>query len=311
MKYYTKEWYELLQSWGLGDSFKKIPQKEYSDAEIEELYRKKLKKEIALEKKCYNQEPFFLLLEEDLTEENFDPEDWLFIDEESGQVKIPASAKEVLEQLEMEKKAAMEEFESRPPFDPEETIQMFQEIYRTNLKTCRNNFPKWLLDSVDHRLLALDYLPEDVYVKYRSELREKKKKWDNINRMAEKEEKSQHIPKRVSSALQLHDSCLLSLKKEGQNLVMIVAKDGLWPEDATPYRKLTFKKAQILEKEPGLRCRKYMLEDFYSSNVCFMYHEIYKKQEDFEVHMMFATPGDLAYLTVACADVVYEDGITI
>ena len=148
-------------------------------------------------------------------------------------------------------------------------------------------------------------------MKYRSELREKKKKWDNINRMAEKEEKSQHIPERVSSALQLHDSCLLSLKKEGQNLVMIVAKDGLWPEDATPYRKLTFKKAQILEKEPGLRCRKYMLEDFYSSNVCFMYHEIYKKQEGFEVHMMFATPGDLAYLTVACADVVYEDGITI
>lgn len=62
-------------------------------------------------------------------------------------------------------------------------------------------------------------IPQKEY----SELREKKKKWDNINRMAEKEEKRQHIPERVSSALQLHDSCLLSLKKEGQNLVMIVA----------------------------------------------------------------------------------------
>lgn len=42
-----------------------------------------------------------------------------------------------------------------------------------------------------------------------------------------------------------------------------------------------------------------------------MYHKIYKKQEGFEVHMMFSTPGDLAYLTVACTDVAYEDGITI
>ena len=54
MKYYTKEWYELLQAWGLSGDLKKIPDAVYTTADIEKLYKKKLKKEIAFERDSYN-----------------------------------------------------------------------------------------------------------------------------------------------------------------------------------------------------------------------------------------------------------------
>ena len=274
MKYYTKEWYELLQAWGLSGDFKKIPDAVYTTADIEKLYKKKLKKEIAFERDSYNQEPFFLTVDDMLTEDNFCPDDWLFIDEITGDVKRPVDINEVRQQLEEGRKRAFEEFENRPPFDPMDTEKIFEEIYRTNIRTCKNNFPEWLLKSVDHRLLALGYLPETAYRKYHSEIREKKKKWEQINRAAEKERTRQCIPDEMMEAMALHDASLLSLKK-------------------------------------GLRVRKYLQEGFYSSNSSFLYSEIYNSGEGYEFHMMFATSKDLSYLTIACNDISVCDGISI
>ena len=274
MKYYTKEWYELLQAWGLSGDLKKIPDAVYTTADIEKLYKKKLKKEIAFERDSYNQEPFFLTVDDMLTEDNFCPDDWLFIDEITGDVKKPVDINEVRQQLEKDRKRAFEEFENRPPFDPMDTEKIFEEIYRTNIRTCKNNFPEWLLKSVDHRLLALGYLPETAYRKYHSEIREKKKKWEQINRAAEKERTRQCIPDEMMEAMALHDASLLSLKK-------------------------------------GLRVRKYLQEGFYSSNSSFLYSEIYNSGEGYEFHMMFATSKDLSYLTIACNDISVCDGISI
>ena len=274
MKYYTKEWYELLQAWGLSGDLKKFPDAVYTTADIEKLYKKKLKKEIAFERDSYNQEPFFLTVDDMLTEDNFCPDDWLFIDEITGDVKRPVDINEVRQQLEKDRKRAFEEFENIPPFDPMDTEKIFEEIYRTNIRTCKNNFPEWLLKSVDHRLLALGYLPETAYRKYHSEIREKKKKWEQINRAAEKERTRQCIPDEMMEAMALHDASLLSLKK-------------------------------------GLRVRKYLQEGFYSSNSSFLYSEIYNSGEGYEFHMMFATSKDLSYLTIACNDISVCDGISI
>ena len=238
------------------------------------MYKKKLKKEIAFERDSYNQEPFFLTVDDMLTEDNFCPDDWLYIDEITGDVKRPVDINEVRQQLEKDRKRAFEEFENRPPFDPMDTEKIFEEIYRTNIRTCKNNFPEWLLKSVDHRLLALGYLPETAYRKYHSEIREKKKKWEQINRAAEKERTRQCIPDEMMEAMALHDASLLSLKK-------------------------------------GLRVRKYLQEGFYSSNCSFLYSEIYNSGEGYEFHMMFATSKDLSYLTIACNDISVCDGISI
>lgn len=311
MKYYTKEWYALMQCVDSLDSFQKIADGEYTTASIKALYDKKLKAMIASEKRGYNQEPFFPVSEEDLTEDTFDADDWIFVEEESGQVKKPASLQEVREHLEAERQKAYEEFENRAPFDPSETIELFQTSYRMNLRACKKIYPAWLTQSVDHRLIALECLPESAYMRYRNELRETKKRWNAINKAAEKDLRRQNIPEQMDEALSLHDASLLSIRKQGSHIAMTVTKDGLWPDDATPYRKVVFKDAEILEKERGLIARKYREGNVYHSNVSFLYYELYQKDGKYEVHMMFDFAGKLRYFTVKCRDILYIDGLNV
>jgi hypothetical protein len=57
MRFYTKEWYALMQDMGL--DFKKISDGNYTDAKIDALYQKQLKKEIASERRFRNSESFW------------------------------------------------------------------------------------------------------------------------------------------------------------------------------------------------------------------------------------------------------------
>jgi hypothetical protein len=256
MRFYTKEWYNLMQGME-SDDFKKIPDGNYTDAEIDALYQKALKKEIASERRCYNSEPFFL------------------------------------------------------PFDPAETIQFFETAYQTKLHYYKDALPAWMTEQVDRRLLALDLLPESAYRRYREESREKKKEWNQINRAAKRTLSKQNIPENVAEALRLHDASLLSFKKSGKNYVMLVRGDGLWSDEPTPYRQVVFHQAVVLEKEAGLRVHKLESDEngFYQSNVSFLYHEIYRTDTGYEAHMMFWVPQGLAYLTIACTDIFFEDGV--
>ena len=45
----------------------------------------------------------------------------------------------------------------------------------------------------------------------------------------------------------------------------------------------------------------------------YLYHEMYSVQDGYEVHMMFATRGrsELAYLTVKCRDIWFEDNFVL
>ena len=49
------------------------------------------------------------------------------------------------------------------------------------------------------------------------------------------------------------------------------------------------------------------------SKCVFLYHEIYSVENGYEVHMLFAIDGrsDLAYLTVRCGDICFEDNIVL
>jgi hypothetical protein len=266
MLFFTKEWYALMQDMEL--DFKKIPDGNYTDAEIDALYQKQLKKEIASERKFRNSESFWWSHDELRAEENF---------------------------------------------DPAETIQYFETAYQTKLKYYKKVLPAWMTEQVDRRLLALNLLPESAFLRYRGEIQENKKEWNKINRAAKRTLSRQNIPDHVAESLRLHDAALLSIKKSGKNYVMLVRRDGLWPDDPTPYRKVVFHQAVVLEKEAGLRVHKLESDEdgFCYSNISFLYHEIYRTDTGYEAHMMFWVSKGLAYLTIACADISFEDGVLV
>ena len=59
MRYFTKEWYELMQQQIGVEGLTKVADKVYSDAEIQAFYERDLKKEIAHDRKLYNMKPTF------------------------------------------------------------------------------------------------------------------------------------------------------------------------------------------------------------------------------------------------------------
>ena len=59
MKYFTKEWYELIGKAHYTVGIEQIEDREYTEEDILELYNKKLKEEIELIREEYNTPPDF------------------------------------------------------------------------------------------------------------------------------------------------------------------------------------------------------------------------------------------------------------
>ena len=122
--------------------------------------------------------------------------------------------------------------------------------------------------------------------------------------------KSQDIPEEIASNSRFHDADVLGLKRVRSDVVMYLNRDGMQLEGESPYTKVTFKSVSMLDKERGLVFRKKMKNDgMIGSNCQFLYHELYRTEEGYELHMMLWATKALKYLTVKCGDIEIEDNI--
>lgn len=302
MKYFTKEWYNLMQCLGYTICMKPIADKEYTDEEIAALYDKKLKAEIARDRRQYNEPPQFI----DMDFDNAELDDFVFFDGETGTMKRPESIEEVKREYEEERARAAEEFANRPPFDPKETIETFEAVYQGGLEHGYMRFPDWVKDKVDIRLIALDYLPKSVYEELKTEQKKNKAAFDKIEREARKAlaKESKKIPERITSNFGFHDGTVLSLEQVGADLVMMIKEDGVPFERETPYVCVAFTNGKIKERDENLT--------FEADGVqcAWLYDELYKTENGYEAHMLL-TDKDLCYLTIDCDDIIIEKDIEI
>lgn len=308
MRYYTKEWYDLMQHVSYTLGMKKIPDKIYTDEEIQMFYEKKLKKEIAQERKAYNTPPSFEIYEELLAEE-FNPDDWIVFDEESEEIHILESEEEARIWLENHKKQEMKEFKNRPPFDEKEVKQWVKNLYKNNIRYTSSSYPAWVLEKVDHRLLGLELLPESIYKELKKEEQKNQRKLRKIEKEAEKVLNKQEIPEEILAMFGFHDANLLMLKKSGKDIEMVLRKDGEWSEGTTPYIRVWFKNVTFFEREKGMVIRRREEEDGIYSNCQYLYDELYRDGNEYEIHMMFWTMKALRYVTIRCEEILFEDNI--
>ena len=190
MRYYTKEWYTLMQRLGTADLFEPVLDKEYSDEEIEEMYQEMLEKYVQEEHDSYDEPPFFILdPEEDIASDEFDPEDFLVGDiDENGEefnLRHPETLDEFLDYQKREMEQELAEYENRPPFDEEEARREFEENYQDSLEEPDEDIPQWIRDTVDPRLLAMWVLPEGAYKKLAAEEEELQERFDELDEAAE------------------------------------------------------------------------------------------------------------------------------
>jgi len=311
MKYFTKDWYNLMQRLHYTVAMKPIADKEYSDEALSALYDKQLKAAIDRDRRQYDAPPHFLPINFD----EYELDNFSTYDAETGTLKRPESMEEVKRNYEEEKVRAEEEFNSRPPFDPKQTVEIFEAAYNGGLKHGYMRFPEWVKDEVDIRLIALGFLPKSVFDRLKTEEKQNKAEFDKINRNARKalEKESKKIPERILSEFVFHDGTVLSLEKNGADWVMTINEDFVPFEGETPYTRVTFTNGRIAERDENLtfEVRTFEIDgQQYGSQCSWLYEELYKTENGYEAHMLLADK-ELCYLTIACDDIIIDKNIKV
>lgn len=290
MKYFTKEWYELMQNIHYTEGFEALKDKDFTDEDIKDLYDKKLKEWIEEEKEAYDDKPDYSDFYEILESKEFNPTDWLFVDEKKKQVIEPSSKQEVIEHLKLEEKQAMKEYIKRKPFDENKSEKEFNEFYKSML-VANDMLPKWVYEKVDKRLIALGYLPQKVFNKLKEQEIANKEKYDNIEKEAMNNLYSQNISEEIYANFNFHDEVIKSFKsKDGNYIMKVTHSDFIESYTVT----VIFKDANIIE-----------MEDLKFGKSIYLYDEIYKLDDGYEVHIMYEYDG-LKYLTIKCSEIEFK-----
>lgn len=304
MKFYTKEWYELMQRLDYCLGMKPVEDKDYSDEDIRRLYERALKKYVGDAEREYNEPPQFIELDPDALE----LDEFVFFDGQNGKLEKPKSIYEIKQHYEEERRREFELFESRPPFARDECIADFREMYEARQKHEFERYPEWVRGSVDPRLAALGYLPRSVFDKLKAESKSNKREFDRINRAARKalEAEKAKLSERVTAEFGFHDAELMELSQSGSDLTMLLRRDCACFEGETPYTRVTFRNAAIVQADEKAFSQK---DGGY--DCAWLYDELYAADCGIEAHMLFYDykDGGLAYLTVRCSDIVIESNV--
>lgn len=313
MKFLTKDWYELIQRQDYTSGLRRIPDKVYTDEEIKAFYDKDLQEEIARDRKIHNTPPRTYDWENELlAPDRFTPDAFLFENEDTGELFHPETPEIARYYLEQAHQRAQEQFATRPPFDPAETIKCFRDCYKAQLRFGTAHLPQWVQESVDKRLLALNRIPESAYKRLKKEEQANRRVFKKIIAEADTTLERQHISAHILSLFRLHDASVLAIKRNSSNVEMYLQKDGDWPEYATPYIKIIFKNVWQFDREKGFSLRPKINEHGYlSTNCIYLYNELYRSENGYEIHMLLWTPTALRYLTICCEDLDFDENIPL
>lgn len=281
MRYYTKEWYSLLNSLGAAELFEPVIDKSYTDEEIEDLYQEMLEKYVQEEHDLYDEPPFFITEDDD--------EEW--------------------EISEADKLAAVEAYENREPFDEEEAAREFEEQYKDDLEDPDEDIPQWVLDSVDPRLIAMGLLPESVYRKLKIEEDVREALFDKLDEEADEalEKVYDGLPEEyqeISDQLgELEGESVTDFTMSEDGTIVITMHS--WDDEGDPVRLiLEIEDAKILEKEDLVIETETDEDGDVISNCSIESHELYYGPDGAELHLLFDNEDEgLKYLTVRCSGI--------
>lgn len=185
-----------------------------------------------------------------------------------------------------EYKKAREEFVPEK-FDPVKTKQKFREAQEYNIERLKIELPEEILEKVaDVRVLALDCCTAEVKKLITRFCKENEKKVDRAVRELEKAEQKEFgdNPPDFIKESSLHDCEITAFEESGKDVVLSLDNSGGF----TTAKAVIFKNAEIIERDGGL------------VGAIWLYDEIYKIQNGFEIHALMSDESGLLYFTVSC-----------
>ncbi len=275
MKYMTKEWYETMQKTDLHLLLKVSKKAEvFSEAFFRELYRQEEKKWLQLKKEV--SEVKF----EDAFPEEFHAE---YADgsplEESEFEKAKIAYLELREQARINSGIL-------PSFDPDGESKYFRQLLRYNVKDLKNCLPESILLKVaDIRVLALNYASREVKQEITQFCKQNEKSTRAAMTAYQKQYRKQFktVVPAFAEDLNLHDCEVLSCRRAGDDIVMVLDNSGGYTNIST----IRMKNCNVIKQDAplhGARC---------------LYEEIYKAGERFEIHFLLDKNKLVDYIIVA------------
>ena len=185
----------------------------------------------------------------------------------------------------MELRAELEE-----EFDEGQERRLFREGYLCDLEIFRTRTPAKILEKVaDIRVLALGFCTAEVYRDFSDYRALCEERTEKTIEEAWNMRVSQGLENAFTGEHSLHDAFVLSLNREGEDLVLEFEYDeeAAWPE----IKGVRFRDAKILKQEGTV------------PNAWWLYDEIWKTGEGaFEIHALLWRNDDLLELTIECRD---------
>lgn len=119
-----------------------------------------------------------------------------------------------------------------------------------------------------------------------------------------------NIPDDIKAHFDFHDSFVLATIKESDDYLLYIgnADDG-----SSPYVKVIFKKLSKINGEKDLSiCTELDLEEnILFSNCRYIYEDILRTGNGYQVKLTLWTPESDRYLTIECKDIEFAEDITV
>lgn len=174
------------------------------------------------------------------------------------------------------------------PFDDEKERRSFSQAKERELAQFRTRTPERILSKVaDPRLLALGYSTAEVRKAFADFSEECRQHTDQTWKQYWDARRAAGLDKAFTGEHSLHDSVILTMEREGEDLVIEFERDEVeWPE----IKAVRFRGAVILTQEQDVE------------NAWWLYDEVWRTGEGYEVHALLWRDDGVFELTVQCRD---------
>lgn len=300
MKYFTKEYRNALQNVGLVEGYEIL---EHENIDIDFLYKQKEDEFVEHERAIYDSPPIHendLFSDIELVLEDILLSDF---DEEVNEVNFrhPESFEEWEKYKEANHKRRLEEYENREPFDEKEARELFKINFDIAVKD-KWQMPEWVYEKVDARLIALYYLPKDIYKELENLSKDSERIIEEIDQLEEKEPYNKLIPEEIIELLELHDANLLKIEEQDRSIFLNIIYGPA--SSLEGHQRIEFINAEILANEIG----HVVIDENGFSNVYFIAREAYNYGDCFGFHFLLDSyvedEGESMYLTIRAKDLV-------
>lgn len=287
MNYFTKDYVLKKRSLTCLDGYEPIAsQPSYSDQDIDKYYGMRLMERIQKAEEDFNT-PIKPLESREEIIANYDEKKYPMYDLVTQRIIGYHSLEDVLKSYDDQVIRQQELFEKRGDFNPDKVINAFKWDYQYELNR-KFSIPKEFLSRLDKRLLALHYMPRDIYLELEFYINQARDYVLRIDNMEKKCFTLDKYPVQIKDNFLSPRAEIIAINHQDNDLTFSFYFPGIVKAGFTSFRQFTFHNVEILSADEELPFK----EEFhrirnYPDAIQVIHTEVYPLEHGYENHILF------------------------